>query len=501
MARRVELLASDGKTMAHQRPKGLVVKRALVSAMTTGLLALFGGVGAVAWATLDARPVEVTNPSVDRVRSMGWQIEEDSEWFRRTGEPPRSQHIDPGSPIPARSWEGVTVTDPGRPTQPAFVVIADGQIVVDATGGAVRVESSSTDPATMLATVEAETTTGTTLTPVCMRHSAESWFSAVETGRFSTPTVSVCYFRTAEQLAEADWSNTTHYIYQFAPFIAAGGMGLAAVMALLSVSIERFRGRVHRAATADTPDLIENPRPNTLFGGITSEVNRSLARAKTSVEQQRRFVADAAHELRSPLTTLITTLEVAERHPQLVDPIQVNRTSLAQARRLERLTQDLLLLAQLDARTPLRRDEVDLADVVREVATDSSDPGRPITLDITGPVPAVGDRDGFRRILQNLIDNAIRHAATGVSVTLATDEGTAAVTVTNDGDPIPDERASRIFDRFTRLDEARNHHGGGGSGLGLAIALELAERYGGGLDLERGRQHGASFTWQTPLAR
>jgi len=310
----------------------------------------------------------------------------------------------------------------------------------------------------------------------------------------------VCVFRTEAQVRTGQMYVWRAYLPGFAIVAGAGASILTPLLFGGVLAVEGFRSRLRRAASSDVPALMENPRPNSLLGGLTSDVNQSLARARMSVEQQRGFVADAAHELRSPLATLITTLEVAERHPHLVDPVQVNRTSLTQARRLERLTQDLLLLAQLDARTPLRQDEVDLADVVREVAADSNDPGRPITLDIPGSVPAVGDRDAFRRIVQNLVDNAVRHAATGVEVALVSDGRTATVSVTNDGSAIPEDRAERIFERFTRLDDARNR-GAGGTGLGLAIARGLAERYDGSLDLERGRRRGASFTWQVPVAR
>lgn len=313
-------------------------------------------------------------------------------------------------------------------------------------------------------------------------------------------TVRICAFRTDAQVSAGTALLVRSRLGTTGVGALQGGAALTPFIFGGALAVDRFRRRLRRAASSDTPTLMENPRPNSLLGGLTADVNQSLARARLSIEQQRGFVADAAHELRSPLATLITTLEVAERHPHLVDPVQVNRTSLAQARRLERLTQDLLLLAQLDARTPLRDDVVDLADVVREVVSTSSDVGRPITLTVTGPTPAVGDRDAFRRIVQNLVDNAVRHAATGVEVALTSHNGAAAVSVTNDGDPIPAERAEQIFERFARLDDAR-HRASGGTGLGLAIARGLAERYGGGLDLEPGRRNGARFTWQIPVAR
>lgn len=342
-------------------------------------------------------------------------------------------------------------------------------------------------------------------TAVCEQFDAEYWGFGHGVLRGVEPlsegmSARICVFRTAEQVRNSQLNVVRWALIRAGDsFVGYWAMALP-VVAVGGLVIGRFRGRVRQAAQADTPVLVDNPRPHGLLGGITDDVNHSLSRARMSVEQQRTFVADAAHELRSPLASLITTLEVADRHPGIVDPQQVTRTSLTQARRLERLTQDLLLLAQVDARARLREDVVDLADVIREVAADTPEQGRPVRLTGVTATEVIGDREAFRRVLRNLVDNAVRHAASTVDVTLSVGDGRARVEVANDGAPIPDDRAEQIFDRFTRLDDARARDAGG-SGLGLAIARGVTERYGGTVAVLPGRIDGATFVWELPLAR
>lgn len=343
-------------------------------------------------------------------------------------------------------------------------------------------------------------------TAVCDQFDTTHWrfghgvLTGVEQSAADQVPARICLFRTAEQVQDARLDIVKSSLVRSGEsFVGYWAMALP-VVAVGGLVVSRFRRRVRAASRADTPVLVDNPRPHSLLGGITDDVNHSLTRARMSVEQQRSFVADAAHELRSPLTSLITTLEVADRHPGIVDPQQVTRTSLAQARRLERLTQDLLLLAQVDARARLREDVVDLADVIREVVADTPEQGRPVRVAGVTAIEVIGDREAFRRVLRNLVDNAVRHAVTTVDVTLSVGDGRALVEVANDGVAIPDDRAEQIFDRFTRLDDARARDAGG-SGLGLAIARGVTERYGGTVTLLPGRRDGATFVWELPVAR
>jgi signal transduction histidine kinase len=214
-------------------------------------------------------------------------------------------------------------------------------------------------------------------------------------------------------------------------------------------------------------------------------LNGMLHRLDAARARQRAFVADAAHELRSPLTNMRTELEVAQRLPDTDWPA-LSADLLTDVDRLSRLVDDLLLLARSDDGAPPGRSAaarlaaVDLGVLVAEVA--ARYPGvtyrRP---DI--PVPATVEPDAIGRVVANLLDNAERHARSAVTVEVSADDpATARITVADDGPGIPAADRERVFDRFTRLDDARARDAGG-SGLGLAIVRELVRRHHGTVTL------------------
>jgi signal transduction histidine kinase len=212
---------------------------------------------------------------------------------------------------------------------------------------------------------------------------------------------------------------------------------------------------------------------------LAETTNRTLDRLEQAVERHRRFVADAAHELRSPLAVLRTRLEIAPPQPLAAE-------ALADVERIQRLTTDLLLLARLDAGEPAAHREVDLGQVAAEEATQA----RPRTdvrveLRVAAGIVVHGSADQLRRLVANLVDNAVRHAATTVTVRLHGHDGAAVLEVEDDGPGIPPDRQEAVFDRFARLDEARARDAGG-SGLGLAIAREIAVHHGGSLAVAGG---------------
>ncbi|MEH0971128.1 ATP-binding protein [Micromonospora sp. CPCC 205546] len=245
-------------------------------------------------------------------------------------------------------------------------------------------------------------------------------------------------------------------------------------------------------------------------------LNGMLGRLESARDRQRAFVADAAHELRSPLTNIRTELEVARRLAERTDWAAVSANLLTDTERLGRLVDDLLLLARLDERPAARATgPVELGALLAAVA--ARYPSPPVRLDVpVAPLWTEGDADELRRILTNLVDNAVRHAhgevvlaagppVEGGDASLAAggggpgrgtgDGGPAGrgaggdgavayhlVTVTDDGPGIPAADRERVFGRFTRLDDARARDDGG-AGLGLAIVRELVRRAGGGIDL------------------
>jgi signal transduction histidine kinase len=212
---------------------------------------------------------------------------------------------------------------------------------------------------------------------------------------------------------------------------------------------------------------------------LAETTNRTLDRLERAVEQHRRFVADAAHELRSPLAVLRTRLEIAPPQPLAAE-------ALTDVERIQRLTTDLLLLARLDADEPAEHREVDLGQVVAEEAA-LARPRTDVRVDLRVDAGIVvrGSAEELRRLVANLVDNAVRHAASSVTVRLREHDGEAVLEAEDDGPGIPADRQEVVFDRFARLDEARARDAGG-SGLGLAIAREIAVHHGGSLAVAGG---------------
>ncbi|MCO6011182.1 HAMP domain-containing histidine kinase [Actinoallomurus purpureus] len=214
-------------------------------------------------------------------------------------------------------------------------------------------------------------------------------------------------------------------------------------------------------------------------------LNDMLHRLERAEARQRALVSDTAHELRSPLASIRAQLEVALDHPDGQHWPETAAGVLADTLRLSRLADDLLVLARLDehgARSAAR-EPVDLAALAR-VAGERHPAARiTVTVDAGEPVIVHGDGKGLTRLLDNLVDNALRHAATGVRVRVSGDAEWAELSVSDDGPGIPPADRERVFARFTRLDEGRSRDEGG-AGLGLAIVRETARVHGGDAHLE-----------------
>jgi signal transduction histidine kinase len=236
-----------------------------------------------------------------------------------------------------------------------------------------------------------------------------------------------------------------------------------------------------------------------------------LDRLQASSEAQRRFVADASHELRTPIANIRMAVEVASAHPERADWVSVADDVLHQDARMQRLTDDLLLLARAEAGQPIRSvapvdvDELVAAELRRPVpadrtlrAADTSDRTRPITV--------LGDADELRRMLTNLVDNALRHAARDVTIGLrvqpdnsGTDvEGMVEITVSDDGPGIAPADRAIIFDPFVRLDQHRGRDHGG-TGLGLSIVHRVVLAHHGTVRVEDS-ERGATFVVTVPAA-
>jgi two-component system, OmpR family, sensor kinase len=247
------------------------------------------------------------------------------------------------------------------------------------------------------------------------------------------------------------------------------------------------------------------------LSALAAVVNGLLERLEQAFAQQRRFMADASHELRTPVAVLRTEADITLSRPNRTeaeyrDSVAVMRDS---ARRLGRIVDDLFLLARADAgHLPLRRGPIYLEEVVddaaRAVRALAHERGVRIDVKPLEDSPFNGDADLLGRLLLNLLDNAIKHSPTGGTVTLSlarvADE--YWIGVADEGPGIPPEAQAQIFERFFRLDKTRSRDGStdtGGAGLGLAIARWIAEAHGGRLDLVRSSDAGTEFQVTLPV--
>lgn len=244
-------------------------------------------------------------------------------------------------------------------------------------------------------------------------------------------------------------------------------------------------------ASTDLSRRVPEPASRDEIARLARTTNETLAALEASVERQRRFIADASHELRSPIASLRTQLEVAEAHPELLDlPGAVEDTV-----RLQHLAADLLLLARLDAGERPKDTRIDLGALAREELSQRVADRLPVRAGELPSVEVSGSRGQLSRILGNLVDNAQRHADAQVTVEVRRDGRWAVLRVDDDGPGVAEADRERIFERFVRLDDARSRDDGG-AGLGLAIARDIAERHGGTLTV----REGAAFELRLPVA-
>ncbi|MGX1506114.1 UNVERIFIED_CONTAM: signal transduction histidine kinase [Streptomyces graminofaciens] len=256
--------------------------------------------------------------------------------------------------------------------------------------------------------------------------------------------------------------------------------------------------RREMAAITRSEDLsrrVPEPGSGDEVARLARTTNETLAALEASVERQRRFVADASHELRSPIASLRTQLEVGAAHPELLDvPGAVEDTV-----RLQQLAADLLLLARLDAGERPGSATLDPAQLLTEEVARRAGDRVPVELAVTQGLQVAGSRAQLGRVIGNLLDNAQRHAVASVTASVRRKGGRIVLAVADDGTGVPEEQRERIFERFVRLDDARTRDEGG-AGLGLAIARDVAHRHRGTLTVGRSPSGGAVFELTLPDA-
>ncbi|MGN5634861.1 sensor histidine kinase [Streptomyces sp. AC154] len=253
-------------------------------------------------------------------------------------------------------------------------------------------------------------------------------------------------------------------------------------------------------ASEDLGRRVPEPASRDEVARLARTTNETLTALESSVDRQRRFVADASHELRSPIASLRTQLEVGAAHPELLDV----EGAVADTVRLQVLAADLLLLARLDAGERPGNARLELGALVREEVAQRTGDRIPVTVVVSAPEPGglevTGSRGQLARVIGNLLDNAQRHAVSSVTVEVRGIRGGVVVAVTDDGAGVPEAERMRIFERFVRLDDARARDDGG-AGLGLAIARDVATRHGGRLTVAGAGERGARFELWLPVSR
>lgn len=287
-----------------------------------------------------------------------------------------------------------------------------------------------------------------------------------------------------------------------APIVIAVSAAATYVLVRRSMqSVDDIRSRVAEITTSDLAERVPVPGSRDEIAALAVTMNQMLARIEAGHNAQQRFIGDASHELRSPLTTIISALEVAIAHPEVLSGELASTTLMPEALRMKALIDDLLLLARADERgLDMAREDVDLDDVA---GAELDRLRRETTIDVRAdlaPARLTGDAEALSRALRNLLDNAARHAVSRVDVAVRGDSGGVVVEVSDDGPGISPADRQRVFDRFVRLDPDRARSAGG-TGLGLAIVREIVVAHGGRVSIGDGLGSGTKVTVQLPLVK
>jgi signal transduction histidine kinase len=264
--------------------------------------------------------------------------------------------------------------------------------------------------------------------------------------------------------------------------------------------IESLRREVAEVATKSGEHRVADPLTDDEVGRLARTLNSMLDRLEASSVRERRFVADASHELRSPIANIRTALEVALHRPEAADWPRVAGEVLVQDSRMALLVDELLLLARSDeGQLAPAAEACDLLAVARSLVASGDYAVGPLTVRVSGTsIPVLVPEPYLERIVGNLVDNARRFALSRVDVVVGRRGQNAILRVTDDGPGVAPAERDRVFERFVRLDEARDRENGG-FGLGLAIVGDLCRAYGGTIKVGDAKP-GAIFSVQFPVA-
>jgi len=263
--------------------------------------------------------------------------------------------------------------------------------------------------------------------------------------------------------------------------------------------VEAIRDQVARLTATRLDETVPVPDTQDEVAALAVTMNLMLARLSAARSTQLRFIADASHELRSPLTGLTSLLEVARTEDSLESWRELEPMLTTEAKQMAAVVQNLLLLSRVDCgRVAAARQDVDLDDLAwEEVGRLRASTGLTVITDIT-PTRVSGDRVALSQVLRNLCDNAARHAQCAIKITATPRGASARWVVEDDGTGIPEADRDRVFERFVRLDESRTRDAGG-SGLGLAIVRDVVVAHRGSVSVSPSDDlGGARFVVEVP---
>lgn len=294
--------------------------------------------------------------------------------------------------------------------------------------------------------------------------------------------------------------------------VASGVLAVlfALLLALSAVFSWRMTGRVlepvqqmrRKAAEISTSNLSERipiPRRDRDLAELANTFNELIARMEAAFDEQKRFISDAGHELKSPIAAVGVMLELLRNHPEAVDEAQVLEDIAGENNRMRAIVSDLLTLSRHDeGRMSMDRRPVDIMDVVLE-AVDTLHAYSSVPVDTQGVQPVVcsGDAALLSHALRNLLDNAARHARYRIRVSCGREDDHVYIMVSDDGPGIPEADWERVFGRFVQLDEGRDRSSGG-TGLGLPVVKGIVEAHGGSVRFVDSEIGGATVRVELP---
>jgi signal transduction histidine kinase len=277
--------------------------------------------------------------------------------------------------------------------------------------------------------------------------------------------------------------------------LVAVGLGTWLVVGHSLRPIEAIRQRVEHLSPARLDQRVPEPASNDEVGRLARTMNDLLARLEASHRREENFIADAAHELRSPLASLRTQLDVHVMRGTPLNAADVEAL-VVEVTRLQVLADNLLVLDAAERRLLGNAPLVDLDDLLlEEIRATHLPAGRRIDQSAISAAAVRGDPEALQRLVRNLLDNAVKHAAQVVTVSLGDDGQYARLVVSDDGPGIPAADRERVFERFVRLDAARQR---GGAGLGLAICRAVVDAHEGRIRVEPAPSGGASLVVELP---